>query len=81
MPRNRNNNEVGKAFAIGTKITYNGKVYEVTESNSCFDCSLASICPSSDLSASDRMMMFYLEMKELIYLVNVQVIEDLIVNL
>lgn len=54
MPRNRNNNEVGKAFAIGTKITYNGKVYEVTESNSCFDCSLASICPSSDLSASDR---------------------------
>lgn len=28
MPINRNN-KVGKSFAIGTKIEYNGKLYEV----------------------------------------------------
>lgn len=54
MPTNRNNNEVGKAFAIGTKIEYNSKSYEVTESNQCCDCSLATICSSSDISAGDR---------------------------
>lgn len=50
MPTNRNNNELGKAFAIGTKIEYNGKSYEVIESNSCVDCSIASICSSSNIS-------------------------------
>lgn len=50
MPINRNNNKVGKAFAIGTKIEYNGKLYEVIESNSCVDCSIASICSSSNIS-------------------------------
>ena len=50
MPTNRNNNEVGKSFAIGTKIEYDGKLYEVTESNQCCDCSLATICSSSDIS-------------------------------
>lgn len=54
MPRNRNNNEIGKAFAVGMKINYMNKLYEVTESNSCADCSIASICSSSDISASDR---------------------------
>ena len=54
MPTNRNNNEVGKAFAIGTKIEYNGKSYEVTESNQCCDCSLATICSSSHISTGDR---------------------------
>ena len=54
MPKNRNNNEVGKSFAIGTKIEYNGKLYEVTESNQCCDCSLATICSSSDIYAGDR---------------------------
>ena len=54
MPTNRNNNEVGKAFAIGTKIEYMNKLFEVTESNQCCDCSLATICSSSDISASDR---------------------------
>ena len=49
MPTNRNNNEVGKAFAIGTKIEYNGKSYKVIESDSCADCSIASICSSSDI--------------------------------
>ena len=54
MPTNRNNNEVGKTFTIGTKIEYDGKSYEVTESNQCCDCSLATICSSSDISAGDR---------------------------
>ena len=54
MPTNRNNNEVGKSFAIGTKIEYDGKSYKVTESNQCCDCSLATICSSSDISAGDR---------------------------
>lgn len=53
MPKNRNNNnEIGKSFAIGTKIEYNGKSYEVTESNQCCDCSLAAICSSNDKSSS-----------------------------
>lgn len=54
MPTNRNNNEVGKAFDIDTKIEYMNKLYEVRESNSCCDCSLATICSSSAISAGDR---------------------------
>ena len=53
MPTNRNN-KVSQSFAIGTKIEYNGKLYEIIESNQCCDCSLATICSSSDISASDR---------------------------
>lgn len=53
MPTNRNNNEVGKSFAIGTKIEYDGKSYKVIESDSCADCSIATIC-SSNISAGDR---------------------------
>lgn len=53
MPSNRNN-EVSQSFAIGTRIEYNGKLYEVTESNQCCNCSLDTICSSSDISASDR---------------------------
>lgn len=48
MPTNRNN-EVGKAFDIGTKIEYDGKSYKVIESDSCADCSIANICSSSDI--------------------------------
>ena len=54
MPSNRSNNERGKTFAIGTKIEYMNKLYEVTESDSCCDCSIATICSSSDISAGDR---------------------------
>lgn len=53
MPTNRNN-EVSQSFAIGTKIEYMNKLFEVTESNQCCDCSLATICSSSDISAGDR---------------------------
>lgn len=41
-----------KEFAVGTKIEYNGKLYEVIESNQCCDCSLATICSSSDKSSN-----------------------------
>ena len=54
MPTNRKNDEVSQSFAIGTKIEYMNKLFEVTESNQCCDCSLATICSSSDLSAGDR---------------------------
>lgn len=54
MPTNRNNNEVSQSFAIGTKIEYMNKLFEVTESNQCCDCSLATICSSSDISAGYR---------------------------
>lgn len=54
MPSNRSNSERGKAFDIDTKIEYMNKLYEVRESNSCCDCSLATICSSSNISACDR---------------------------
>lgn len=49
MPTKRNDT---KEFAIGTKIEYNGKLYEVVESVNCADCSLASICSGSDKSSN-----------------------------
>lgn len=54
MTSNRSNSERGKAFAIGTKIEYMNKLYEVTESDSCCDCSLATICSSSNIFTGDR---------------------------
>lgn len=54
MPSNRSNAERGKAFDIDTKIEYMNKLYEVRESNQCCDCSLATICSSSDISTGDR---------------------------
>lgn len=54
MPSNRSNSERGKTFDIDTKIEYMNKLYEVRESNSCCDCSLATICSSSNISAGDR---------------------------
>lgn len=54
MSSNRSNSERGKAFDIDTKIEYMNKLYEVRESNSCRDCSLATICSSSDIYTGDR---------------------------
>ena len=52
MPTKRNN-EV-KEFAIGTKIEYNGKLYEVVRSKYCDGCSIASICSSNDITSGNR---------------------------
>lgn len=37
-----------KDFAVGTKIEYNNKLYEVVKSNTCENCSISSFCSSSD---------------------------------
>ena len=54
MPSNRSNSKRGKEFDIDTKIEYMNKLYEVRKSNSCCDCSLATICSSSNISTGDR---------------------------
>ena len=41
-------NDNPKEFAIGTKIEYNGKLYEVVEQKFCDGCSLKYICPNND---------------------------------
>lgn len=51
--KNNNSNEV-KQFAIGTKIEYNGKLYEVVQGKFCNDCSIASICSSNDITSGNR---------------------------
>lgn len=52
MPTKRNDNS--KDFAIGTKIEYNGKLYEVIEQKYCENCSIASICTNTDISSGNR---------------------------
>lgn len=37
-----------KDFAVGTKIEYNNKLYEVVKSNTCENCSISSFCSVSD---------------------------------
>lgn len=46
-PRN-NKSEVGKEFAIGTIIKYDGKSYEVVKHEHCDNCSIKSFCNASD---------------------------------
>lgn len=48
MPTKRNN-EI-KEFAIGTKIEYNGKLYEVVEELFCDNCSIANICTNTEFT-------------------------------
>lgn len=48
MPTKRNN-EI-KEFAIGTKIEYNGKLYEVVEELFCDNCSIANICTNANFT-------------------------------
>lgn len=42
-----------REFAIGSKIQYNGKLYEVVERNNCYYCSLKAICSNNDVEKSD----------------------------
>lgn len=42
-----------KEFAIGTKIEYMSKLYEVVEGNTCDDCSIANICSNCDRSSGN----------------------------
>ena len=43
-----------KEFAIGTKIEYNGKLYEVVEDKYCDNCSIANICSSNDVPSGNK---------------------------
>ena len=43
-----------KEFAIGTKIEYNGKLYEVVEQNLCDNCSIANICSNNDKTSGNN---------------------------
>lgn len=42
-----------KEFAIGTKIEYMSKLYEVVEGNTCEDCSIANICSNTDRTSGN----------------------------
>ena len=43
-----------KEFAIGTKIEYNGKLYEVVEDKYCDNCSIANICSNNDKTSGNN---------------------------
>lgn len=43
-----------KEFAIGTKIKYNGKLYEVVEGKYCDNCSIANICSNNDKTSGNN---------------------------
>ena len=43
-----------KEFAIGTKIEYDGKLYEVVEGKYCDNCSIASICSNNDKTSGNN---------------------------
>ena len=43
-----------KEFAIGTKIEYNGKLYEVVEDKYCDNCSIANICSNNDITSGNN---------------------------
>ena len=51
MPTKRN--EV-KEFAIGSKIEYNGKLYEVVAQTYCDNCSIANICSNNDKTSGNN---------------------------
>lgn len=42
-----------REFAIGSKIDYNGKTYEVVNRASCDTCSLKAICSNNDVDKSN----------------------------
>ena len=44
-----------KEFAIGTKIEYNGKLYEVVEGKYCDNCSIANICSNNDVPSGKNL--------------------------
>ena len=43
-----------KEFSIGTKIEYNGKLYEVVEGKYCDNCSIANICSNNDKTSGNN---------------------------
>ena len=50
MPTKRND---VREFAIGSKIEYNGKFYEVVEGKYCDNGAIANICSNNDVDRND----------------------------
>ena len=48
-----NNSKMGESFAIGSKIGYMNKLYEIVENNYCGNCSISDICCNSDVSSNN----------------------------
>ena len=53
MEINKNNNKF-KQFTIGTRIEYNGKLYEVVAQTYCDNCSIANICSNNDKTSGNN---------------------------
>ena len=53
MEINKNNNKF-KQFAIGTRIKYNDKLYEVIQGKYCNDCSIVNICSNNDITSGNN---------------------------
>ena len=51
MPTKRND---VREFAIGSKIEYNGKLYEVVEGKYCDNCSITNICSNNDKTSGNN---------------------------
>ena len=51
MPTKRNDT---KEFAIGSKIEYNGKLYEVVSQTYCDNCAIANICCNNDKTSDNN---------------------------
>ena len=51
MPTKRND---VREFAIGSKIEYNGKLYEVVEGKYCYNCAIANICANNDVYSNNK---------------------------
>lgn len=56
METRKNNDikEFGESFAIGSKIDYMNKLYEIVENKYCVNCSISDICCNSDVSNNNN---------------------------
>lgn len=53
MPTKRDNSKIGESFAIGSKIEYMNKLYEIVEGVYCRSCAISDICCNSDVSRNN----------------------------
>ena len=53
MPTKRDNSKIGESFAIGSKIEYMNKLYEIVEDVYCRSCAISDICCNSDVSRNN----------------------------
>ena len=53
MLKKRGNSKIGESFAIGSKIEYMNKLYEIVEGVYCRSCAISDICCNSDVSRNN----------------------------